>query len=87
MWPSRTFWPLICEDGKHINNMYKQVLFPFRPKFINHSDITSTLFKGDCAFDWIILYFDTKCSDPLKSKISPDRCVDGGCVMCKWYSK
>ena len=83
MWPSRTFWPLICQDGRHLNNMFAEAIFPFKPIFVNHGEITSTMFKGESSFDWIILYFNSKCIKPLESKVKKERCIENGCLICK----
>ena len=82
VWPSRSFWNMICQDGKHFNELFKSVIFPYRPSFINSGDITSSLFVGKSSFDWAVLYFSPQNCNPFKSNVQKILCVEKGYCLC-----
>ena len=81
MWPSATFWPLLCSDGRHFNNCFTYV----DSAFVNLRSgpfVTSNFFKGNTKFKMLFLMYDGSIQNPLSPRLSKSFCIFDGCQSC-----
>lgn len=80
-WVSRSFWNLICEDGIHLNRLFKRGLYEYYPSMNNFGDVKSPLFKGKSAFPWLILWF-RPVDNAFVSNVTKYTCTESGYNKC-----
>lgn len=80
-WYTLYAWPLICEDGRHLNRIFVngKSVQPFLRK---GEHVKSKVFSGFTPFPFLSLKVDGRVPHPFRSKILPQFCLEGGCSFC-----
>ena len=80
-WFSLLAWPLICEDGRHLNRLFENMrqIQPFLKK---GEHVKSSVFSGFTPYPFLSLKVDGRVPFPFRSKILPQFCMENGCNFC-----
>ena len=81
LWYSLYAWRFVCEDGKHLNRIFStaRVVYPYLKK---GPQVTSDVFSGFTPFPFLSLGVRGEMSEPFKSVLAWNYCLDKGCHVC-----
>ena len=80
-WYSLYGWHLLCDDGRHLNQMVTSAKLIW-PHVTKGPYVKSDVFCGVSSFPFLSLGINGAISSPFKSKVDRAFCVDGGCKDC-----
>ena len=81
LWVTSPAWPLLCEDGVHLNRLVQSVgiVHPFITK---GNAVISDTFHGYTKFPFLSMKIHGGVPFPFKSRVHRDFCTKNGCSKC-----